>query len=118
MIDGLPQLQAQLKRIRRKYEKGYSVGLKRAGLFVQRKSQEIVPIEFGILKNSARTEADGSRFDTKVSVMYLASYAVYVHENTRARHAPGKTAKFLTKPLEEHSRNGNILRIVKEAMEI
>ncbi len=31
-------------------------------------------------------------------MFYTASYAVYVHERTELRHAPGKEAKFLEKP--------------------
>ncbi len=36
-----------------------------------------------------------------VIVGYTAEYAVHVHENLEARHAPGKTAKFLHTPAME-----------------
>jgi len=84
--------------------------LKRAGLFLQRKSQEVVPIEFGVLKNSAGTKAIGSGWKTDVIVYYTASYAVYVHERTELRHAPGKIAKFLERPMRENK--DKILRII------
>lgn len=36
-----------------------------------------------------------------VIVGYTAEYAVYVHEDMEARHAPGKQAKFLHQPAVE-----------------
>jgi hypothetical protein len=71
--------------------------LKKAGLFVQRESQLIVPIDKGPLKASARTEADGKGFKTHVIVHYGrgVNYAVYVHENMNNRHKTGKRAKYL-----------------------
>lgn len=96
---------------------GVTLGLKmtprfiRAGLFLQGKSQAVVPIQFGILKNSAFTRrVKGFGFDTDVVVGYTASYAVYVHENEEARHAPGKIAKYLEVPAREERLN--ILRIL------
>lgn len=73
-------------------------GLKKAGLVLQRESQKIVPIDTGALKNSAFTRATGAGFDTEVIVGYTQEYAIYVHEDLNARHAPGKEAKFLEGP--------------------
>jgi len=61
-------------------------GLKKAGLFLQRKSQEIVPVQSGNLKDSAGTKALGSGWFTDVIVYYTALYAVYVHERTDLAH--------------------------------
>ena len=47
------------------------IGLKTAGLLLQRLSQEIVPTDLGNLKGSAGTKAIGKGFDTAVSVFYL-----------------------------------------------
>lgn len=55
--------------------------LKRGGLQLQRASQKKVPIEFGVLKNSAFTRATGKGYGTVVTVGYTASYAIFVHEN-------------------------------------
>lgn len=58
-------------------------GLKDAGLFLQRESQKIVPVQLGNLKNSAFTR----RVEPgHVVVGYTANYAVYVHENLEAAH--------------------------------
>jgi hypothetical protein len=85
-------------------------GLIRAGLFLQRKSQEIVPIDTSTLKNSAGTRADGYNWDTVVSVFYTATYAVYVHERTKLKHKEGKSAKYLEKPARQHK--AKILRLI------
>lgn len=76
-------------------------GLFRAGLFLQRESQKIVPVEFGVLKASANTRLEGDGLSSEAIVSYGAEYAIYVHENLEARHKPGKQAKFLETPLRE-----------------
>jgi len=76
----------------------FALGLKEAGLFLQRMSQKVVPIDKSILKNSAGTKVLGSSFFTDVVVYYTASYAVYVHERTDLKHKKGKQAKFLEGP--------------------
>ena len=85
--------------------------LKKAGLFVQRESQKVVPVEFGVLKNSAFTrKLKGVGFTADIIVGYTAHYAVYVHENLQARHKSGKTAKYLENSIKLNRRK--ILAIV------
>src|SRR6185436_2860078 len=60
--------------------KGYSRGLKLGGILIQRTSDSRVPVEYGILKASSYTRAEGSGFDTKITVGYTADYAGFVHE--------------------------------------
>ncbi len=86
------------------------VNLKKAGLFLQGKSQEIVPVDLGPLKNSAFTRAEGKGFKTDVRVGYTMEYAPYVHEDLEARHKPGKTAKFLENPMRWN--RDKILKII------
>lgn len=81
----------------------FEAGLLKAGLFVQAISQAVVPVKFGILKNSAFTRPKGSGASYSVLVGYTASYAIYVHENLEARHKPGKIAKFLEQPMRENA---------------
>jgi len=85
-------------------------GLKRAGLFVQRESQKIVPVDTGALKNSAGTSSTGFGWNTTVAVFYTQSYAIYVHERTELRHKPGKRAKFLESVVREQ--RARILAII------
>ena len=68
---------------------GAKVGrnLKRAGLFLQRESQKIVPVHKGPLKASAFTRnVGGTGWATDIVVGYTAKYAVYVHENLTTAH--------------------------------
>lgn len=112
-ISGIKGLQRAFKVTGKRHAKGLEIGLKRAGLFLQRESQKIVPVEFGVLKNSAFTRAEGSGFGTVVRVGYEASYAIFVHENLEAAHKPGKQAKFLEHPLRE--KRGEMANIINES---
>lgn len=96
-------LEGELKRQQKFKAKGVEIGLKRAGLHLLRKSMLIVPVDTAALKNSGPnvTRAEGSGFKTKMIVGYGQDYAIYVHEDLNARHAPGKEAKFLEKPLRQ-----------------
>jgi len=100
-ITGVDDVIRRMKKSKIFIGKEVEAGLKRAGLFLQRESQKVVPVEFGILKNSAGTRSEGSGLSTVVTVFYTASYAVYVHERTELRHAQGKQAKFLEGPARE-----------------
>ena len=77
-------------------------GLIKAGLFLQRESQKVVPVDTSNLKNSAGTKPIGHGWHTDVIVYYEATYAVYVHERTELKHKKGKMAKFLEKPMREN----------------
>jgi esterase/lipase superfamily enzyme len=106
-----------LKSVLKKYKKSTGLfatrvgeGLKDAGLHLQRKSQKVVPVDKGNLKNSAFTRAHDEGVNTLVVVGYTASYAIFVHENLEARHSPGQTAKFLERPaIDEAERMSEII---------
>ncbi len=86
-ITGLDVVLKNLKNV--KPTLGVNVGrnLKRAGLFLQRASQKIVPVDKGILRASAFTRnVGGTGWKTDIVVGYTAAYAVYVHENLLAAH--------------------------------
>lgn len=79
-------------------------GLVKAGLHLQRASQQVVPVDTGALKNSAFTRVKGEgrgRKDLRVEVGYTMDYALVVHEDPDARHAAGKTYKYLERPARE-----------------
>jgi hypothetical protein len=100
-VNGAKAIEAALTRHKLKSVKGLRAGLFRAGLFLQRESQKLVPVDTGILRQSANTRAEGSGFDVAVVVSYGTDYALYVHENLEAQHVPGKSAKFLETPFRE-----------------
>jgi len=119
-VQGVKEIQRAITAHKKKTAKGLRVGLLRAGLFLQRESQEIVPFDKGFLKASGGARygwprEEGVGFDIAVAVGYSANYALYVHENLTARHDPGKQAKFLEQPLRE--KMDRIGAIVVEAVE-
>ena len=111
-VTGLKEVLKNVEKVKGATAKGVERGLVKAGLFLQRASQELVPIDTGALRNSAFTRKEGAGFKTKVSVGYTQNYAIYVHENLDAHHGPGKVAKFLETPAREH--RDDMLAIVRE----
>ena len=109
--------------------------LKKAGLIVQRLSQLQVPVDEGILKNTAFTRARGRGFKTAVNVGYTAAYAIFVHEDLEALHGEAynreyadkiaagvkgfnnkgldQKAKFLSDPMQGLPRNPSYKTMVK-----
>lgn len=110
-IEGVRGILKNLRKAKSKSDAGLERGLVKAGLFLQRKSQEVVPIDTGALKGSAFTRKTGSSLDTEVIVGYTQDYAIFVHEDLEAQHAPGKIAKFLEVPAREN--NAKLLAIIK-----
>lgn len=104
-VQGVKEIQRAFHSRKKAHAKGLIVGLYKAGLFLQRMSQKVVPvarINGGNLKGSAFTRIEGTGFKTAVIVGYTADYAIYVHEIIENRHAAGKQAKFLSGPLQQH----------------
>lgn len=109
-VQGLKALEVATKKYGRAAKAGLRAGLYNAGLFLQRESQMIVPIDTGDLRRSANTRPDGD----DVVVSYGTDYGIYVHEDLEAQHKPGKEAKFLEKPLRE--KRGRIAEIVRDSV--
>jgi hypothetical protein len=80
--------------MRKKKPQALARGLRAAAEFLLDKSQEIVPVDTGELKESGHVE--GSRMN--VAVVYDADHAVIVHEDLAATHTPPTSAKYLEIP--------------------
>lgn len=115
-ITGVSSIIKRMYTVRGDTARGMERGLKKAGPFLQRKSQQIVPVDTGALKNSAFTRATGKGFSTEVLVGYTQSYAIYVHENLDARHKPGKYAKYLETPAREN--RDEMIRIIRREAQL
>lgn len=109
-VTGLKKIKAKLRFTNIKMASDFRRGLGKAAFFLQRKSQEIVPVELGNLKNSAGMKLIGSGWGSDAIVYYTAHYAVYVHEIKKARHKAGKEYKFLEKPARIY--RDRILKII------
>jgi len=84
-ITGIKEVLARMHEASEKMGRGCARGLKKAGLRLQRESQRLVPVDYGVLKASAFTRSEGEGFGTAVTVGYTAAYAVYVHENVEMK---------------------------------
>ncbi len=89
-------------------------GLKKAGMFLLRKSQQVCPVDTGALKNSGRMHTSGSGFNMIVWIEYLQAYAIYVHENTQAYHRPPTQAKFVEGPMRRYA--AQLRKIVEDEL--
>lgn len=71
---------------------------------VLNESKKIVPVDTGTLKDSGRVErpkVDEDGIEVEITYGGAASrYALIVHENMNARHADGKSAKYLEIPVK------------------
>lgn len=112
-ISGMNRVLAGLKASKLATAAGAERGLKQGGLFLQRVSQKIVPVDKDILKPSADTRNVGGKgFDADIVVSFSTEYAVYVHEDLQAKHKTGKQAKYLEEPAR--TKRGEIIRIIRE----
>jgi len=118
---GVKGLIRKLKKQHTIMQKRAAQGLKKSGLYLQRESQKIVPVDKGVLHNTAFTRQIKGGENPEVAVGYTAAYALYVHEDMEALHgadfnqahakeiAAGtqhnrgakQQAKFLEKPFRE-----------------
>lgn len=109
-VVGVDKVIRRLERIRDAQGRAVERGLLRAGLFLQRESQKVVPVDTGALRNSARTRKEGGGFKTVVYVGYTQTYAIFVHEMVHLRHRTGKIAKYLEVPYRRNRQR--IMQIV------
>jgi len=93
-VKGLGALIKKIKGMGPHIAKRYSNNVKRAGLLLLRHSNELVPIDTGVLRASGYTRAEGTGFDTVVYVGYTTNYALWVHEDLEAAHGAAFNAKY------------------------
>jgi len=79
-ITGMSTVLSNLKRAEASVGIRAAVGLKAAGIFLQRESQRLVPVDTADLKASAFTRSSGFGAATTVTVGYTKKYAMFVHE--------------------------------------
>lgn len=86
-VSGLPTVLRNLRRAVDKIGAATARGGVKAGLFLQAKSMDIVPVQLGTLKASCFCRNIGGRsFDFDVVVGYNTEYAVFVHEDLTKAH--------------------------------
>lgn len=95
----------------------FESGMVAAGLFVQRESQMLVPVDTGALRGSAFTRKTNQGMTTMVQVGYTTSYAIFVHEMVENYHHVGQ-AKFLEVVLKDSANRKEIFDIVRSHTKI
>ena len=114
-IKGLDNVIRNLNTAIKDIKGGTHEGLVAAGVFIKGESQEIVPVDFGILSNSAFSQAVAPM---KVVVGYTAEYAPYTHEMPSSTNwtKPGTGNKFLEKAVKENI--PQILKVIQKRAKI
>lgn len=84
-VIGLKDVLKNMEDFKKALAPRVELGLKTAGLYLQGRSQNLVPVDYGVLKASAFTRATGKGMATVVNVGYTAFYAMYVHENVEMK---------------------------------
>ena len=112
-VRGVSKLLRDMRRVERTTLKGLERRQKRAGLYIQRQSQKIVPWDTRTLQNSAatRTISFGTHSEVRIGY-YGVYYAIFVHEDLNARHKPGRQAKFLTAIVQSPQHRSMVQKIL------
>ncbi|MFC8945911.1 minor capsid protein [Streptomyces rochei] len=87
-----------------------SQGLRRGLQHVLAESQKIVPLDEGTLERSGKVDVDG----LEGSVSYDTVYARRQHEELTWRHLPGRSAKYLERPM--NSERPVVLRMMQVSL--
>lgn len=112
-VSGLSQVTRNLNEQIERMGGATHRGLVRSMLLVERESKIQTPIDTGNLRGSWETSPiEETHRGPVISGGYGAEYAIYVHEDLEARHAPGTNAKFLENAFKENERD--ILDIIAE----
>ena len=100
-IKGLENVLGNLNKAISGIEGATHKGLLAAGTFIKGESQEITPVEFGVLLNSAFVRPVGPM---RVVVGYTALYAAWVHEFPEFFNytKPGTGPKFLERAIKNN----------------
>jgi len=97
-ITGINTVIRNLTKAKKNIATGVGRGLKKGGLHLKRKSDEIVPVDWGDLKGSGFCRnVGGTGFDTDIVVGYgseACNYAIFVHEDLNAAHGKAFNIKY------------------------
>lgn len=94
-VDGLKATLQAMGKSRKKDGITIAAGLLGAAETLFRKSQELVPVDIGNLKESGRVWQYGVGMTAVAAVVYESPYAVPVHEVLDNYHAPPTQARYL-----------------------
>lgn len=118
MTRGLKTVLANLNKEVRKIQGDTLIGVRKAALFIEGESNEIVPQRLGPLINSSFSDAERQGNRSVGRVGYTVKYAPFVHEMPTSFNftKPGTGPKFLQKPIAQN--HDMILNIIQKATKI
>lgn len=104
MLKGMGNISKRLRLEMDRSARDIESGMMLAVAHVKGESMEVVPVEYGVLANSAFTDTEINANFVTGRVGYTVEYAPYVHEmpSTYNFTKPGTGPKFLEKPLEDN----------------
>jgi hypothetical protein len=102
-ITGTKNIQAALARLGARAPKAFGNALWREGNRIMTQAKAITPVDTAALVNSGMVNLPEISGDTVSVTMGFGGaakdYAIYVHEDPKARHKPPTRYKFLEEPL-------------------
>lgn len=116
-MKGKEEMERAMRLLGQNGPKAMGNALFQEGERIMAAAKELVPVDTATLKTSGHVKLPEIVGDDVTVVMGFggaaSDYAIYVHENLEARHAPPTQAKFLEQPLLEAA-NDMGLRIAQE----
>lgn len=117
-VEGVEVLIRTLKKDEKENTKNLREGLNEAARYLFGITDEVVPVDTGLLQSTGGIDdVTDDEVEPEVILGYGSNdayYAVYVHEDLEARHAPGKQAKYLEGPFDENV--DDMIAIIREQL--
>jgi hypothetical protein len=115
-VDGVHATLRALAKTKRNDGEAIADGLYVCAVTLYKKSQELVPVDTGDLKESGRVWQYGTGFNARATVEYVNDYAVPVHEILTAEHAPPTQARYLADAV--HKSRGTMAARLKRELRV
>ena len=110
---GVAKVTAAISRLAQTMPVAAAQALNEVAELTMTSSKEQTPVEFGVLKASGKVDR-ATAADLKATLSYGTEYALIVHENLNARHAPGTNAKYLENAVNKAA--GTFSRDIADAL--
>ena len=100
-IDGFKEVYQKLGLLEEEIDKAALRGVKKLAEVILGESQQLVPVDTGLLKDSGLVSPD--KKNQIVTIAYNTPYARKQHEDMTLNHPKGGQAKYLERPFNEKS---------------
>lgn len=100
-IDGFKEVYQKLGLLEEEIDKAALRGVKKLAEVILGESQQLVPVDTGLLKDSGLVSTD--KKNQILTIAYNTPYARKQHEDMTLNHPKGGQAKYLERPFNEKS---------------